>query len=375
MPILVVVIVALGIGFYALSHTKKEVGGNWVSFFAKGKETGFTFKEIETLRNLAVQCNLDDPVSLFWSQEHLDACIHSFVRALRMSGESEDQGTQDFLSKLYDFRKKLEMEKPHIKHGITNSRQIGEGQNLRVLVPGTGVFKSQVVKNTSQYMTISRPVNNKNSSAHTWQGSRISVYFWRDDDAGYVFDSDVEDEIFSKGVSSLKISHSESLFRTQKRKSVRMKMQKAAFLYLASDDDPPHRLEIDPGLKCFLEDLSDSGCAVTVGGKADSGLRVKVQFALENTPISMTGVVRSTSYREDTDRSVLHIESEALPLETRNHILGEVFGMITVQDDDELPFRVLDDEAASFDAKGSDGSNEPGDSSADADDGQDAAGI
>ena len=352
MPILIVIIAAVVAGLYFFSRTKKEGGGNWVQFFAKGKDEGFSFKEIELLRQLAVKCNLEDPSSLFWSQSQLDMCIRTMVRGIRMAGESEEQGTQDFLSKLYDYRKRIEMNKPRNKNGISNSRQIGEGQILKILVAGTGVFKSQIIRNTSQYISISRPINNKNSSGTSWVGEKISVYFWREDDAGYVFDTVVQDEIFSKGITSLKIAHTESLFRTQKRKSIRIKMQKAAFLYIAQENEPPHQLEMDPGLKCFLEDLSDSGCAVTVGGKAEAGLRVKIQFALANVPICMTGVVRSTSFREDTNRSVLRIEAETLPMETRNLILGEVFGMLPQDDEEELPFRVLEEEAASIATQG-----------------------
>jgi hypothetical protein len=128
---------------------------------------------------------------------------------------------------------------------------------------------------------------------------------------------------------------------------VRVKTHKPAFLYLAEDGDPPHQLETEPGLKCFLDDLSDTGCAVIVGGKAEAGLRVKVQFALDGAPICMTGTVRSIRYNEEAGRSVLHIESESLPMEIRNRILGEVFG--TVGDEAELPFRALDDEAATID--------------------------
>ncbi|MDR2134929.1 MAG: PilZ domain-containing protein, partial [Treponema sp.] len=89
----------------------------------------------------------------------------------------------------------------------------------------------------------------------------------------------------------------------------------------------------------------DSGCAVTVGGKASAGIRVKVQFALDNIPISMSGTVRSVELKEDINRSVLHIEGDPLPLETRNQILGEVFGMLPDEDEEELPFRLLDEEA------------------------------
>jgi c-di-GMP-binding flagellar brake protein YcgR len=354
----------------AVSQKKKE-GGSRIEFYAKGMEAGFSFKEIEMLRHLAIQCNLQFPISLFLSQNQLDKCIHSMVRNIKMSGENEDRETQDFLSKIYDFRKKLELEKIQVKYSITSSRQITEGQMLRVLVTGTGsgVFKSQVVKNTSQYMTITRPVNKKGSvatSSLVQTGSKISVYFWREDDAGYVFDSEVLDEVFSAGISSLKITHGESLFRTQKRKSVRIKMHKAAFLYLVPNTEPPHKFEIDPGLKCFLEDISDSGCAVIVGGKADSGLRVKVQFALDNIPVCMTGTVRSVEYMNDANRSLLHIEAEPLPLEIRNHILGGMFGMLPDEDEDELPFRVLDGEVASLSAdSGLSGGRTPAEADAD----------
>ena len=352
MPILIAVVTVLGVGFFVMSRSKKESGGNRIQFFSLGKEAGFTFKEIDMLRHIAAQCNIENPSLIFSVQSQLDICIRSLVRGIRMSGGADEQGFNDFLSKLYDFRKKIELEKPHEKHGISNSRQIAEGQMLRILVAGTGVFKSQVVKNISQYMTISRPVNNKNSSSKGWQGSTISVYFQREDDAGYVFDTQVLDEVFSLGISSLKIGHSDSLFRTQKRKSIRIKLNKAAFLYLVPAGEAPHKLEMDPGLKCFLEDLSDTGCAVTVGGKADAGLRVKVQFALDNAAICMTGTVRSTTFKEDINRSVLRIESEPLPMEIRNHILGEVFGMAQDDNEDELPFRVLDEEAANDRAGG-----------------------
>jgi c-di-GMP-binding flagellar brake protein YcgR len=342
---LIVITLALGAAFFFLSRSKKEKQGSWLQFFAKGKDAGFSFKEIELLRRLAARCNIDDPTSLFWSQNQLDICIRSLVRSLRMSGESGDTGTQDFLSKLYDFRKKIEMETPRVKNGISSSRQISEGQPLRILVTGTGVFKSSVIKNVNQYLTISRPVHAKMSASFAWTGLKIAVYFWREDDAGYVFDAEVQDEVFSKGFSSLKITHSDSLFRTQKRKSVRIKIHKAAFLYLKKEGEEPGTLEIAPGLKCFLEDLSDTGCAVTVGGKAPAGLEVKVQFALDNTAISMSGIVRSTDFNETNNRSILHIEADPLPLETRNQILGEVFGMLPEEDDDELPFRVLDEEA------------------------------
>jgi c-di-GMP-binding flagellar brake protein YcgR len=330
------------------SSTDRKKAG-WLQFYAKGKDSGFSLREIDLLRRLAVKSKLENPAALFFSQNQLDECIKSLVKTIHVSGTEGEKGNQDFLSKLYEFRKKIEMEKPKIKKGISNSRQISDGQNLRVLMKGTGVFKSQIIKNTDSSLAISRPVNDKFSGTFSWQGQNLPVYFWRNEDAGYVFDTEVLDEVFSKGIASLKISHSASLFRTQKRKSVRLRIHKTAFLYPVSSDENAHRIEPNPGLKCFLEDLSDTGCAVTIGGKAQTDIRLKVQFVLSSAPICMSGTVRSMDFKEDLNRSLLHIEADPLPIEIRNQILGEVFGMLP-EDEEELPFRMLTEEAEGMSA-------------------------
>jgi hypothetical protein len=129
-------------------------------------------------------------------------------------------------------------------------------------------------------------------------------------------------------------------------------MHKAAYLYPVTNDEDINKIETNAGLKCFLKDLSDSGCAITIGGKAAAGLRVKVQFPLNNIPICMSGTVRSLEYKEDLNRSVLHVEADPLPIEIRNLILGEVFGMLPEEEED-LPFRLLGEEAETINTESS----------------------
>jgi hypothetical protein len=59
----------------------------------------------------------------------------------------------------------------------------------------------------------------------------------------------------------------------------------------------------------------------------------------------MDGIFRSVDFKEYINRSILHIEADPLPIEIRNQILGEVFGMLPDEDEEELPFRLLDEEA------------------------------
>jgi c-di-GMP-binding flagellar brake protein YcgR len=267
------------------------------------------------------------------------------VQGIRESGESEEHGTQTFLSKLYDYLNKMELEASSAGSAISSTRQLNEGQSVRILIPGVGVYNSEVIKSGGNFLTVSRPTNTKLSSVPHWDGLGVSIYFWRDDDAGYVFDTEVVDEVYSRGISSLKVAHCDSLFRTQKRKSQRLKLNKPAFLYLADENDIPGDIEKRPGLKCVLEDVSDTGCAVRVGGQASLGMKVKVQFALNNVPICILGDVRAVDFREDINNSLMRIQAEPLPLSMKNHILGEIFGMQPDDDDDELPVRVNEKEA------------------------------
>jgi c-di-GMP-binding flagellar brake protein YcgR len=340
--VLVIVIVFLFMIFFSRSSGEKS-RVNWLQFFSKGKEAGFSIRELEQLRRLVTDCNLEDPVLIFSSQKHLETCIRSVVNAVRMSGDSEDPGIQDFLSRLFDYCKELGIRNAEKKTTITTSRQISEGQEIKVLVQGTGVFKSEVVKNFGNYLTISRPTNQKMSSHMQWEGLRVSIYFWREDDAGYVFDTEVSDEVFSKGISALKVEHNDSLFRTQKRKSMRVKLSKAAFVYLINDMDP-YKMEKAPGLRCMMEDISDTGCAFRVTGIAPVGQRLKVQFSLDHIPICIPGTIRSVDHLQESNVSILHMEADTLPLATRNHILCEVFDMLPDEDEDELPFRVIEEE-------------------------------
>ena len=343
-PFLVFVVVILCVFLFV--QFKKENSGSWIQFFSKGKEAGFNLKDLEQLKQLVITCEIRDPVEIFKSQKQFEKIIRSMVNAIRLSGETDDPATQIFLSKLFDYFKKIEMQVSENKTRISNSHQIKEGQNLRILVAGIGVFKSEVVKNVGNYLTISRPANSKTASSMQWYGQKISGYFWREDDAGYVFDSEVVDEVFSKGISSLKIEHNNSLFRTQKRKSVRLKFCHAAFLYIVNNSENPHKLEKTAGLRCMLEDISDTGCAFKVLGQAAAGLRLKVQFSLVRVPVCIPGTVRAVEYNQAANTSIIRMEADPLPIATRNHILSEVFNMMSEDDEDELPFRVLEEEIA-----------------------------
>ncbi|AEF85949.1 type IV pilus assembly protein PilZ [Treponema primitia ZAS-2] len=339
--ILMALVPALAIVVFILHRPAGSSPNSRMLFYAKGKAAGFSRKEIGVLRRIAVRDEMGDQTAVFGDPELLGRCIRTLVQTMRAVGDRDPAG-QDFLARLYEYRKKIELGAGQ-GQGITSSRQMSEGQNLRVVIGNSAMYYAKVIRSGWDYLLITRPANPKLTTAPSWLGQKLAIYFWREEDAGYVFDCEVLDEVYFKGIAAIQVSHSLSLFRTQKRKSIRAKTHKPAYLYILKGGGASTKLEAAPGLKSIVEDLSDTGCAVTIGGKANPGMRVKLQFSLNRAPLSMSGVVRSVDFTEGTNRSLLHIEADPIEQETKNAIFGEVFG-VRSQDEDFISFHLAEQE-------------------------------
>ncbi|MDR3162116.1 MAG: PilZ domain-containing protein [Spirochaetaceae bacterium] len=313
---------------YSSLKEKKKTRRN---FFSMAKDEGFTHKDAERLYNLALKTDPEDPGSLFWSPKKLDLLIFSFVRIVEQSRGEENKANHEFLSRLYGCRKKIERDKKKDHNALINTRQIGDYQELQILIEGAGSFMVNMLDNNDYYMTITQPEDPKFPSDFSWEDRYLSAYFWRKDDAGYLFYSSVLAEVFFQGIAALRINHAAALHRTQKRESIRVKVDIPAYLYIIFDEKNARKPESSPGLKCIVKDFSEGGCAVAIGGGTNREIRVKIQFALKGHPICMPGTVRSAKYDKETRRSLLHIKADPLPLEIRNRILGEVFTILSYQ--------------------------------------------
>jgi c-di-GMP-binding flagellar brake protein YcgR len=325
---------------------RKNKGNAWLQFYVKGKEAGFTNANIKLLKELARHSGLARPAALFWSQVQMDNCIKKFIHDIKREKTEFLPANQEFLAKLYDFRNKMEMNRPVYKNGINSSRYIDGLQPIQVVVAEAGVIKSKVLSNKPSSISIESPDSAMFPLNFSWKQKHLLVYFWRKGDAGYCFETNVIDEVLTNNPPILILAHTDKLIRTQSRKSHRVKMRRAALLYRVENGEGAPGTEVMPGIKCYLEDLSDSGCAVTAGGTAPAGIRVIVQFVIDKMPLSVSGVVRGVEYNEEKNTSMLHIESDLIPMSVKNKIYGAIFGII------------IDDVDTAHDDKTDGGSNE-----------------
>jgi len=299
---------------------------SWFEFYTKGKESGFSFRQTRELKELAKVTGLGDPTEIFWSLKALDRVIAAITRSRNSSPRGLDRETEHLLERLYEYRRHMEFDQPKYKIGIKSSHQLAANQRIRILVHGVGVFNSTLIDVHQRYLVCTYPLGVKLPAGFSWKGRRVSVYFWRQEDAGYVFDTYVIDDLRIRSVPVLHLAHSEALFRTQKRKSVRARSRISAYLYLMKRVEGAYeKPEREPGLKCMVEDLSEDGFAVMIGGKAKAGINVKIQFFLGEDQVVMSGTARGFDYWPENNRSLVHVEAVRPSPRTRNLIRSYVY--------------------------------------------------
>ncbi len=299
---------------------------SWFEYYAKGKEAGFSLGQTRKLKSMARMAGFADPTEIFWTLKALDRIIAVLNRSRNALPRGADREGEQLLERLYEYRKRLEFDQPKYKMGIKSSHQLTANQRVRILVHGVGVFNSTLIDVHERYLVCTYPIGVKIPAGFTWKGRRVSVYFWRQEDAGYVFDTYVIDDLRIRSVPVLHLAHSEALFRTQKRKSVRARSRISAYMYLLKRVEGAYeKPEREPGLRCVIQDLSEDGFAVLIGGKAKAGVNLKIQFFLGEEQVVMSGTARGFDYWPESNRSVVHVEAVRPSPRTRNLIRSYVY--------------------------------------------------
>ncbi len=329
----ILAILAIGVGVLTLiTLSIIGLGGgeqsSWLQFYARGKESGFSLAEINYLKGICIDLKQEEPLSIFWSERSLDKVIKAVSARKREEGSEKSPETLAFMSKLYDFRKRVEFEHPRYKTGLKSTRSITPGTRFRVIVEGLGVFNSTLLQNAKQALVASVPSGKRLPEGYRWQGRRVSIYFWRAEDAGYVFDSFVMEETQDGKVPVIQIGHTDSLFRTQKRKSVRAKSKISAFLYILKRIEGAYeKPEKVPGMKCIIEDISEDGASVFIGGRGRPDMNIKLQFYIGELQVVMSGTVKAVEYNAEKNQSLIHMQAVPPSHRMKNIILSYVYNV------------------------------------------------
>jgi c-di-GMP-binding flagellar brake protein YcgR len=326
----IVLFAILALAVVSVFLLRRAGGGRfpWIQFYLKGRESGFTLREINLLRKVAVEARLENPTALFWSIKQLDRSVKGIIIKYRSRDAEQDPEYNALLAKLFELRKRVEFDLPKYRMGIKSSRKIAKNQLIRIMLPGLGPFVAMVVENLNRYMACSYPQGPKLPVGFSWKNQRIGIYFWRPEDAGYYFQTKVLDDFIDKQYPIIHILHSDNLVRSQKRTSVRVDTDLIAELFpLRTVEESTEEPEHAKGLRCRLTDLSEGGIAILIGGRAKVGLPVKVQFSITDNLIVMSGIVKGVTFDPKKNRSLLHVQALPPSIGMRNRILIYVYNL------------------------------------------------
>ena len=102
---IVVVIAVLCIlgGIYSVSRQK-------IDFYITGLDSKFSYSDLNLLWKLSQMCELEQPTALFWSMPALTKCMAHITSPAAKTGADNDPKMQALITKLFDYRTKLQNE-------------------------------------------------------------------------------------------------------------------------------------------------------------------------------------------------------------------------------------------------------------------------
>ena len=309
-----------------------------IQFFMMGQDQGFKFNEIILLWKLAKEAEIEEPLKLYVSVPTLNMAISKVIMNAKENGTESLESTQNFIAKLYDYRTKIDLEHDS-KKGLDSTKYLEKGQRLRIILKGKGVFASEIL-NVGHELIIQLPLqkNVRTVDPDEWVTHDVSVYLWRKGDAGYVFDTRVTNAGIFQGQSVIYLAHTNQLERAQKRKSVRSACQIYAQLYFIDTTGEPNydALEVEPGYKCLLEDISEDGAMIRIGGLGRQNVKIKIQFEIDERIIIMFGIIRAVEFNQQANQSRLHFECLHIEKEMKNKILEFIYRDLSEDKKNEL---------------------------------------
>jgi c-di-GMP-binding flagellar brake protein YcgR len=268
-------------------------------FRRAGKALGLSAPQIELLESLVQSCKVKQPMLLFSSVGLLDDTLRKGLYSLENARDLSEEARESRTALIYQIKGTIERNarKGAVMRSTTSLRP---GQMLSITPEGALQFASKVISNMKDFLTVSVPTQPAGADSRWMRGTRLSVYFWRDNDAGYSFGSKILGYDTVKGVPSILIQHSRTLSREQRRRNRRRELMAACYYYpiriveTGQGRKAERKAVVEQSLRTLgtLVDLSMGGCRIQTTNPLEKGKLVMVEFGLERrAPVRAFGKV------------------------------------------------------------------------------------
>jgi c-di-GMP-binding flagellar brake protein YcgR len=293
-------------------------------FRREAKRVGLTPSSAEVLENLVRMCKVKQPLMVFSSASLLDDTLKKGLYSL---DNSRDLSVEDKESRRATiFQIKQTIERNGAKGAVLRSTNLLKpGQLLTITPEGASAYSSKVISNMKDFLTVSAPAQPAGADTRWMRGTPLSVYLWRDNDAGYSFVSKVLGYDTVKGIPSVLIQHSRTLRREQRRRNRRREIMRQCFYYpiriveTGQGRKMERKASVEQSMRTLgiVVDLSAGGCAIQTMNPFERGKLAMVEFDIDRTaPIRAFGKVLNV-HRQKGRGGIMHIMFTRV---TRQHL-------------------------------------------------------
>ena len=283
-------------------------------FRRTAKALGLPAPHVELLENLVRACKVKQPFLVFTSAGLLDDTLKKGLYSMDSVRDLSQEERERRKALIFQIKQIIER---NARRGavLRSTNFLKPGQLLTITPEGGGQFSSKVISNMKDFLTVAAPSVAGGADSRWMRGTKLAVYFWRENDAGYTFQSKVLGYDTVKGVASVLIQHSKTLRREQRRRSRRRELMRACFYYpiriveSGPGREPEKKATVEQNMRTLgtVVDLSAGGCAIQTLNPFDKGKLTMIEFDIDRkAPIRAFGKVMSV-HRQKGRGGVMHI--------------------------------------------------------------------
>jgi c-di-GMP-binding flagellar brake protein YcgR len=283
-------------------------------FRREAKRVGLTGPAIDLLENLVRMCKVKQPLLVFSSASLLDDTLKKGLYSLDNARDLSDEEKENRRATIFAIKQTIER---NARKGavLRSTSSLRPGQLLTITPEGAAPYSSKVISNMRDFLTVSAPAQPAGTETRWMRGTKLSVYMWRDNDAGYSFVSKVLGYDTVKAIPSVLIQHSRTLRREQRRRNRRREIMRQCFYYpiriveTGQGRKAERKASVEQNMRTLgiVVDLSAGGCAIQTMNPFDRGKLTMVEFDIDKkAPIRAFGKVLHV-HRQRGRGGIMHI--------------------------------------------------------------------
>jgi c-di-GMP-binding flagellar brake protein YcgR len=301
-------------------------------FRRTARAMGLPAPHAELLQKLVEVSKVKQAFLVFSSPSLLDDLLRKGIYSIENSRNMTEEDKERRKSILFEIKQILET---NTKSGgsLKSTHLMAPGQALTLTPETGGHFPSRLISNMMDFLSVAAPMVTGQGQGRMARGTRLSVYFWRENDAGYSFTSKVLGYDTVKGTSCILIQHGKALRREQRRRGRRKQILRACFYYpikvveVGEGRRSEKKASVETHLRALgtVVDLSAGGCGVQSISPFEPGRLIMIEFDIDKkAPIRAFGKVKRIR-RLKGKGGIMHVQFTQVTRQYLNRIRSFVY--------------------------------------------------